>query len=332
MLITVKNTDTQSMSISERDVRGLSVNAVLFAASAGTAMTGTLVDQNKIRIKAIVKRAGSPDRTVYDEQIKWINALSSFYKPNFVYFTASTKDVVLANATGVTEKAILPMFCDFGKNFHLTGDEKMHVTIQTDGFCSDSSVATATSYLEIVPLDGEGIDDSNGEFVVYNVQAGKTSDSVDLGEGVTDILFLNTDKSDILDASAPISAASVDSKQFKFINITRTSLLAIRNAQFDTKAESDLRYQSFKLYEGDPIDGCKVSLSLNSSNVNASACWIIARKRTFTPTSVARGVEQQSKKEAKILEKAGNPAQAQVVRGGAKSLADAIRGKNKLGR
>jgi len=314
-MITIKGTDTQSETYKGKRLRGLSVLAVLLANAAGTAMTGVLVDQSKIRVTAKLYRGNDKvGRVIYNEQIRYANAISSFSKPDFIFFQNSTKEVLLANATGVIEKAVLPMIVDFGKPYVLEGNDRIYVEINTTGCFSDSSVSSVTSYLELTSIDSfEGIDDCDTEIVAYNIQAGKSSDSVSLGDGVTDIMFYNSSETDILEATAPLSNISINAKEFKSNNNTFAHLLGKRLGQFSTKAESDLRYSSFYLYSGQSLTDCRVDMNLVGANVDASACYLIYRRKIRTPNTLIRGVQTRAYEEAKQLKQAGLYAEADKV-------------------
>jgi len=312
-MITVKPTDQQSFEVHGRDIRGISLIAVLLANAAGTAMTGVLVDQTKIRLKAIVKRKDKAPQVIYNDQVILANALSTFFKPNFEYLQSSTKDVQLANATGVTEKAVLPMLVDFGNVVHLEDGDSLLIEVTTSGFTSDSSVSSTTSFLEVAAIDGTDVEDGDSEIVAFSIQASKTNDTIHLGNGVTDVMFFNIDKTSILDADAPLSALSFDSKQVKLGTLTQNTLLGLRNAMFPTKAVSDVRYQSFMIYSGPAVDDAKVEATFNSSNVNASKNYIIVRRKKVTPTTYARTIRHSASQEIRTLNKAGQTAQVAKV-------------------
>jgi len=319
-MFTCKTTDTQADSIKGRNVRFILMDAILFAQTAGTAInaSGTLLDTTKIRLEVKVMRKGQKPEFVYNDQVRYINALSGFEKPNFEFLTPGTLDIQVANGTGVIEKGIIPLICDLGQVYVLGAGDEMHVSVNTTGFVTDSTISTSTSILEVYALgpDAYDLDNSHSEIGVYNIQASKTADTVSLGDGVTRILYLNFDKTTILDADAPISTISLDSKQKKIMNLTQNGLLAMRMNQFITKAQSDARNQSFMIHDGEALDEVRVDVTLNGSNVTASNNYIVWRKRNHTPTSLARGAAHAATKNAAVLKKAGlHQAAAQHLAG-----------------
>ena len=311
-MFTCKTTDTQSQKFQGRQIKGVLCTAYLFAASAGTAMTGVLVDQTRIRLRAIIKRANGVEREIYNDQIRYANAISGFNLPFFEFFQNSTLEIQTANASGVVQTGSIPMYVDFKKTYHLEAGDSLFIEVNTTGFTSDASVSSTASYLEVYEVDStdQETDAQDCEFGIYNIQAGKTADVVNLGDGVTEILFINFDKSSILTADSPIATVSIDSKQFKVTNLTFQGLLANRQRIFPSKALSDVRYQSHMLYSGVPIDGARVDLTLNGSNVNASSCYIVWRKQPVTATTLARGQRHAAQKNANVLTSAGLHSQA----------------------
>lgn len=311
-MITIKGTDTQKETYRSRMMRGISLVAVLLAATAGTAMTGVLVDQTKIKVTAKLYRgADQKPFEIYNEQIRYANAISTFGRPQFLFFQNSTKEVLLANTGGVTEKAVLPMFLDFGKTYNLRGQDCIEITINTTGCFSDATVSSTTSYLELTSVDSqEGVDDAETVIEAYNIQTGKTSDGWNLGDGITDIMLYNSDKTDILEASAPFTNATVASDQFNAGNQTFGQLLGKRLGMFLTKAESDLRYHSFVLYQGDSLTNVRLDLNLAGANVNASSCYVIVRRKVRTAATLVRGEQELAAKSVKRFKQAGMHSEA----------------------
>jgi hypothetical protein len=313
-MITVQNQDTQTLVLGGRKIGGILFNCVLFAKTAGTAISGVAVDMTRIRVKVIVTRRDGESRVIYNEQIRYAAVTDAFDKAAFGDVFAglpAAQNVLLANGSGIVEKAVLPLFLNFKKVYDLQGGDKISVEINCTGFAG-STVDGTTSYIQVIGLDTEGVDAEDCEIMVYNIQAGKTSDSVELGSGVTDIHFLCFDKTSNLDADAPIVQIALNSHEHKSANITNELLIGLRSLRFEGTTANAARYQNHCLHEGEPLTDAKIDITLTGANVTASNCYIVYRRKPVSPASFTRATAQVATKSAAVLSSVGQHAAASV--------------------
>lgn len=313
-MYTFKTTDLKTIELRNQEVGGLLFTFILLGATAGTAISGTAVDLSKIKLKTTLHRTGERPKSIYNDLKQYHAILDSFSRSSFpVVFSGlpDANNTVVANGVGVVQKSLLPVFIDFGKTYVLRGEDKIVVEISAKEW--HGATVDSDSYCEILELDREDIDDSDSEVLVKILNADLSSDKIVLGNGVTDILFVCLDGTDILQASAVIDSVGINSKQLNQPNMTYESLVSLRQLQFETVADATARKQNFMLHTGYPIDDVTLELSLNSANVNASKCAIVWRKQSVSQKNLQRGVEHIAVKQANTLVKAGLPQKAQEV-------------------
>jgi len=150
----------------------------------------------------------------------------------------------------------------------------------TTNSCFQAHADTAASYLYVGMKSSVKPSTWVEKIMCYEIQAGDESFNRVLGDGITDITFINLDKTLLTTAQQVITGCNITGTDY-VKNLSYDGLLAERYGEFDGQTEADLRAQSFHLFRGHKhgvINGVSINLTMTGANVNATKCKVVVRQ------------------------------------------------------
>lgn len=290
-----------NFSVQSSNVDALRLNINATHTTANTAFSAVLADLSEITID-IEKELNGHIHKVYKGIALPFLMASTYMNASFEQIVSGTVLVEKAHASGV--KAIASQIYDinFGGIFNLDGDEKLNIEIDVPSAAAGTGVDTALSGITLEVIEGIGYEIGTPQIIVKNIQASLSEETYSLGSDVQSIYFINTDKTTNLSADRVIDRLTIESDKVK-IKVDSDGLISDRLELFPTIAQANLRNNNFVLHSGAELDDCKIDLTFNSANVNASKNYLVIVKNIATVQTVAKVQALQTKHEQKAVRK-----------------------------
>lgn len=269
----------QNMSISK--IRGW---FYLVQNATATAFSGNPVNMVNAQVEITLRR-GKTTIMIYQGNFRDIVAASSWKKNAWQMFVASQvgfSRILLVQALGVAEQITFPVEFDLGGIINLRGEDLLSVKVQMPTSVYDgtggAACNTTTSYFQYDAAEAIGIEYATPKLEVYTFQASIPSDSVAMGDNVTDALFINYDKTNYLTASRVCNSYNLNSDR-----LTKTQAdneiygETFLDPNFIPTSPTFEAYQSFALHSGGEIDKAQAQFTFTAGNMNAGKNVLVYR-------------------------------------------------------
>lgn len=219
-----------------------------------------------------------------------LNDVGTIGYQRLVAAAAATKEVVLQTVAVRLHEVI-----------NLSGDDVLLFEVQANSNAIDSNSSSALSRLLFDYIEGIGNGFSIPSIRSHSLRASISSDKIGLGNEVTSVKFINTDKAGITTANQVIQSIAFSSDKVK-LSDSYEELLTKRAESFNSNADHALRNQCFDLvsvvkdnFSGHDVrmQNCDLHLQLNSANVNANENWIVWRSFVNDMSTYERAVGRE---------------------------------------
>jgi hypothetical protein len=278
--MTIKPGEREKLSIKGITTAGITINAYMYAAAVATALNAQDLDLTKIKIKCTLLRAGK-QFILMQENLKVLFALSSFLDNAYRYTGIGTSNndriVLLPQAAGVKEIALLPIYINLPYPINLRGDDELVWEFVTESSAWSSDLDTSLSYLDVDQVTGYGIEVFTPYIDTMALVQGRSNVKEALGNNVVAVHLIVLDKYTSLTADQVFSSLTLSAHKFSDED-TYFEQLTKRARMFQDTVSHDSRGQSFLLYSGNPLDSVQISMDLNSANVNTGKCFIVVTR------------------------------------------------------
>lgn len=279
----------------KKDWKGVTIRGMQFAMlinhlTANTAFTANPVDLSLIKVKLrYYKKRSRTWHVIFDDALLPLILHSGFfdgcYQQNLQIGTF-VANVYVAAAMSVDEQLLLNSYIKFDRCINCEEGDTLSFDVQVPNgaLAATADPAASTFYYDI--LEGIGLGDSVPVIQCEAVRASVSSDKYSAGEGVQSLSFINTDKAGVTSAVQVISTTMLEGDKLAdsddFFDI-----LSKRNDMFEDLAQSNVRNQSFRLFDmrlsnmslmPTRMDRVNVSMSFIAANVNAGKNWYVTSR------------------------------------------------------
>jgi hypothetical protein len=186
---------------------------------------------------------------------------------------------------------------DFGTVLNLDGDDELIVDISAPTSITATEATTkadsTASSLEVKLIEGIGAQVKTPSIKQYGIPASQATYDQNLGDGVEGITFINKDKETVLTADNVVTNVSIYSDRYSD-TLDANDLVATRAKKFEVPTEPALRHNSYQFLNR-LVNGCKLNIGLNSSNVTASKNFLVVRYAEFIAPTVRKGQNMAQK-------------------------------------
>lgn len=304
MSVQLKSGEKKRMELSGIDVTGFTFNAYAVGTTANSAIVQGDVNIDEVTVSATLYQNGQ-ETTLFSGQLLPLVLESSFAESewsNADYLGTTTPHTLLAHASGVKPIELHTFGIDLGGIINLRGKDKILLEVRVNNNAFSGKADTSLSYFDIDTIEGIGLQYTIPTIHQISVGNGESTFRHAMGENVTGITFINTDKSGVTEANKVINNVRLFSDRFD-INDDYFALLNKRVAQLPTRAQSDARHQSFLLFGGE-CDKARIEFDFNASNVNTSKNYVVYRSyqtgRTMITKAQMRAEKHHSKRMMKV--------------------------------
>jgi hypothetical protein len=304
MSVQLKSGEKKRLELSGVDITGFTFNAYAVGKTANTAITNGHVDIDEVTVSATLFQGGK-ETTLFSGQLLPLVLESSFAESEWANADPNASAVayheLVAAASGVKTEQLHTYGIDLGGIINLRGTDKLLLEIRVNSTAFGSTVDSSLSYFDVDSIEGIGLQYTTPQINQVAIGNGESTFRHAMGENVTSVTFINTDKAGITSANKVINNVRLFSDRFD-INDDYHQLLNKRCAQLPTRAEADSRAQSFLLFGGE-CDKARIEFDLNSSNVNTSENYVIYRSYETGRSLVSKAQMRAEKHHAKRMKK-----------------------------
>lgn len=227
-----------------------------------------------------------------DERYKTINTAVSAH--------GNQSAILVAKATSVKQRTIVPGTIDFSGTLNLRGRDRLELEVTWNTGSSDVDLAT-TSSLVCGFTHAVGLELFTPCIKTYSISSGQRDFTSNLGNGIQQITYVDTDNDDELVTNESLSRCKLTSDKLNF----NKQMIELR-AEVRGDFEGDYaRKNNFDLYNGIPLDSCHIELTHdNTANVVAGANFVVVRSAFQHPKAVAFALKKTAKHQRKAVAKA----------------------------
>lgn len=190
----------------------------------------------------------------------------------------------------------------FLKDVILKGSDELIINVNVPALAQVCAADALGTTMAIVTENGIASQENQPKIELYNINNDRASFQQALGDDVTGIYFLNSEK-DFQLSNAPFSSVMIESNAFtenKMINdIIGDEISKLATADRLTKG------QNYCLYKGVPIDDVTITLPLNIANVTNSKNWILVERGVWNTEVAGRELLRQNRRYKKLNVKLG---------------------------
>lgn len=274
-------------------------------------------DPSKVKVKLSGEILGV--NVNIQAQLDEICVHSMFYDstyPSVSMADSTAWEVVQSHSAGAPAIVQLYYTVDFFQVLNLpkVGSMNIQVMAQSGSFTASGSgeISASASYYEIDTLPDIGVTLGAPALTIYPINGGSTTRSINVGNDVVSMFFVNRDKKTNLFADQVLKGANLETSLEKFNPQTLTALRAKRMLAFDVLSMESIRYNNFDLLTlSSPQDGTveqdaddvNVSLEFNGSNVTDGKCFVSVLQMIKTPASLQYFVAKTAQISGKNMEK-----------------------------
>lgn len=298
--------------------------ALLTHTTADTAFSGVIVDWSKVFAKIFLMR-DNVRHTIIDDEVLPLAAASGFYVGTFDEVKGGGTPYLrkrLAAASGVKEELAITAKIELPGIINLMPGDQLLVELKAKD-CFAATVDTAVSTIEWELVEGVGNALGIPYISVEMISAGQSSQTIESGNGVKWMRFINNDKFSVLTADRVIESISVNSDKLNKSD-EWAEMVIDRVDEFPSSTLADQRNQCLSIVDIDRDEMClvpgaatenlqlhalKVKFNFNSGNVNASKNYVVTAgflADNFTArVAVRRNAKHQEENIAQVV---GNAA------------------------
>lgn len=302
-----KNNSRNTFKIFNESVGGFAFTVNQIGQTDNVPITDPGFDPEKITVSAKIYRSNGYELELIPSQTLYVLAMASAIKKasfQTTYKSHSAYDALVLRpaAPSTKENSVHPYYLDFEGNITVRGEEYILVTVDVASDAMHSSVSGSDSQITFrsIPAVSNPLGDT---FIqVYSIVTDNPNPIFDLGDNVTEITFINLDKTSHLTTQRVLNSVDIDSDRAK-IQLSYDELLNLRQQAYNNHSDANERDQSFVLVDGVELDNCKVQLKLNLSNVVAGKNFLVVRKYVVTPELAAKFTQRNEKHSRKFVKK-----------------------------
>lgn len=293
----------KTFKVSGKKITGFSVNAFIKHGTTNTDLANSDFLPENVNISIYLMRNGKRIGILPTANLKVLNLDSNYYNAGWekscANMAAAAATVLVEKGVGIYEQWLYELGIKLQNPIDCSENDEIGVEINFQSSAVSANVSTADSYLDIVEItDQWGYEFSTPQIDQEAIVASEAKFEKSYAN-LQDLKYINTDKTDLLTASAPINQSALSSKMLSYTD-TYNEMLAKRMLAFPTKAISDARLQSFDLYEGDTTPSATLVLTLTSSNINANKNFLVSRtaitsQRLYTLAEARKAKHEMNK-------------------------------------
>jgi hypothetical protein len=307
MGLIVKVNENREQILRGQTIGRLKLNAFLAEDTNNVDITPDQLDLTKIFVKMILNRNGKDITLFSDKIVFW--AVDSALDNNLNYVhplntTAANMMIILAKDVAVKEQALKSVVLDLPGVINLKGSDTLKVEVSMAAGVFHANLDQSLCYVEVEFEQFVGYEEYIPQIKVFTINAGESSFSPAVGNDLVKISFINLDKNDILEASAPLASMSLKSDKYSSF-ATWKQLLCRRYYDFTTPAEAAYLRQSHLLYQGIDLDGSTLDLQLNSANIasakNAVVCQYLLADQFTAQRALDMSIKHKTDHVRKIV-------------------------------
>jgi len=297
---------------SARKAKGLNLRAFLSHNTAATALAATDFLPSGLNI-TVTHYTGTKSTTILDGNLEPYVMESVLGKAGLQYLTlatspARTRIITLAQTTGVKEQAIIPMYINFGCTIDLKGNDKLEVRLQSLGSEYSSNIDTAVSYVYCDLAEGTEEQWAIPQIVQRTVNGTELTNTFDLGDGVSGIAFINTDKTSLLAAANVIANVVINSEDGFQKNATYDELYSERVAMMPENEHRCMAQSQILLRTANRtlLNRVNMRCTFVSGSVTSGKNFIISRRFVTSPSMVQNYKSSRQARMAKTMSRISN--------------------------
>ncbi|TXG99097.1 MAG: hypothetical protein E6R08_02870 [Nevskiaceae bacterium] len=293
------------MELRNRTIRNFSFKVLAKKTAVNTAVTNSEVDLEQVTIVGTLHRGGvqhvlfSGALNVLAMESSWDKALWDIVAPG-----STTHIKLVPAAAGVSEVIMLPTEVDLVHPINLSGDDVFVLQVNVTNRLYDAALDTSGSVIEFDAVEAVGLEYMLPYINQRAIQGGEGRVQLSIGDNVQRVVYLNMDKTNVNEASAPIAQFGVVTDRWSQ-NDNYHELLAGRVKDFVNITEANKRLQCFEMLSGPEFDKTTMDLTLIPANVTAGNNWIVTRQFTVNPKQVKLADAKALIHQVKRAEKAG---------------------------
>lgn len=304
---TVKFGETASETIKKQSVIAITLGVYAQHTTVNTAFAGQPVDFSLITATMILKRGGK-SFTIFDDIALPLLMESGFATADFEQVNGVSNTIRVITAHGAAQKAIIQISGEIRLHdiVNLRDDDELIIEVNPTAAAAAAAIDQTVSYVYWDIKEGVGNALSIPKIEVRSVQAGKTSETYSLGDNVTDVTFINNDKSGITAANQVISSVQITSDKLNRRDDIK-ELIGKRSKKFASVALADARHNCFQLLCLDDekvtlarprLNGTDVRIGYVGGNVTASKNWVVSRSFYNDGLTLGRAAQRDTKHKA----------------------------------
>jgi len=313
-----KLNEGRNSTISKRTIDGFLVCVNLLAAAANTVLaatlygTGTGFDASQVNFKVILRRSGK-EYVIMHDNLGILGAFNSILNGAKNWFLGTD---IIRPASGVKHNSIRTLFISLGGHLNLSVGDEIYYEVNVGRNAFGSAIDTTASYIQINPHYSIGKE--VGIFLTKSnvIQASATRESVNLGNNVTRIAFLNmedTGVSNQIIQNLNFSSDRIDGS-YNFGELIALNDLWFRNSQWlkyfdyssggsDVDSYQPAYPQSFVFHNEEAVDNAAVDITFDPTKVSAQKNYLVYQSFLSSKEIIAKAAAMSEKHAVENLSK-----------------------------
>lgn len=292
----------------------VTINAYMFAAAANQALAATDYKPEQVQISVVLRRGGATHRIMSSNLL--VLGIHAAKNRGLHWFLSGFDRIYAASGVKALKQRSItlpfkPVRCDKG--------DELVFEVNPSETVWGANIDTSLSYIDFYFNRAIGYEYGLSKVETSVVNANVTDQPFNLGNGVTKITVINTDKDNL--SEPVISQIALSSDRFDE-SLTFTKLLA-RVAEMDIDGpafrlgatpptQSVFRFadtlpQTFCIFDGERcgmdsfLDDAQLDIQFNSANVNSSKNYVAWTQVTATKEQVEAAMNRQRKHQAENI-------------------------------
>ncbi len=303
--------ETRSIVAKSKSYSGAYFNLNLTHATANTAFVDGDLNLDNMRITVRLTQ-NAKTTIIANDRASILCRESSF--DNSLY--PSTRNAWVAQvvyAAGVYGIYTVPLYIDFGGVININKGDEIEVEVSLNDGIFSANVNSGASNGIFGLIEAQGVQYGFETIETYSVPPGESLFALDAGDNIQRVTFVNADKFGVTSAFKVLDSVSISGADWQ-LSVTNFELQNLRAQQFEAPlAEVGLRYQTFKIYEGEDLDSVSINMNLIPANVNAGKNAVVVRRfhtcEKTIKTALVREQKDVQKAMAKVVPSRANVRQ-----------------------
>lgn len=305
---------SETIKVTGKTIKGVSVMMQLKASAANQALTNTDYNLRNVTVKMQLRRRGQTF-TIISTSLDVLLAICN-YKQGAYFGAAFSNQTapalssvfsiigkLVSPAVGVIGSYLIPIDFILPSPITLHGGDVVEITLTVPDATFIGNASSATSQFTFSEIECTGVEYGIPQVKVFDIQQGQSNVKQDLGNNCDRIYFINLDKKTTLTSDQVISSVSLSSNKLNY-NKQYIELLAMRSNQ-TAQTYSDQLYQCFLLAEDRDLDQVTVDMQLVSGNVTTGNNYLVCVDQEYDINSVGIHAAINNIRNADHLEKVG---------------------------